>query len=227
MHRIYLATLTALFSFMAAVAAETQQSHVNFDIWFVNDLVEDLSKDDFSERERATLRLIALGPIVVQEINEHISIERLDAEARERLERVKRDAEFALLTTFESATAEYERIVNEVLELDAGRYAQLVLEKRARADRLLERLEAMSAAQNRSRTLADLLVATGERLYSAPGSIARTPALRFAIADLQSAVYFYELSLSTQPDQPGLRMAHSRAVTLLGSARWADNPRFE
>jgi VIT1/CCC1 family predicted Fe2+/Mn2+ transporter len=136
MHRIYLATLTALFSFMAAVAAETQQSHVNFDIWFVNDLVEDLSKDDFSERERATLRLIALGPIVVQEINEHISIERLDAEARERLERVKRDAEFALLTTFESATAEYERIVNEVLELDAGRYAQLVLEKRARAESL-------------------------------------------------------------------------------------------
>lgn len=230
MRQVFLATLTAVLSFVAAFAAETQQSRLNIDIWFVSDLVEQLSKDDFSEREQATLRLIALGPAVVREIDEHISVERLDAEARERIERVKRDAEFALLTTFEAAAAEYEKFASEVLVLSAKQYTTLIAENRASADRLLTRLESLARAQNRSHALADLLFSTGKRLYNSPVSVARSPALRCAIADLQSAIYFYEQALNTQTDprdQSALRVAHASAVTLLGSARWLDNPRFE
>ena len=86
--------------------AETTASF-NLDIWNVRDLVSDLSKENFADREQATRRLIALGSAVIPEIANVSEGAHLDVETRERLNRINRDAAFAEFDTVESASSEY------------------------------------------------------------------------------------------------------------------------
>jgi hypothetical protein len=227
MNPSYVATLIAVFSLVPVFASETQQRSINFDIWYVPELVQELSKENFFEREEATRRLIALGPAVISEINTQVHFERADAETRERLLRVLRDAEFAHLSTFEIAAAEYERLAEDIAGLNPEKQSTLFEEKRARADRVLARMESLPVAGDRDWRIADLLATTGELLFRATTSTSRTPTLRCAIADLQSAIYLYEKAQLRSPGNSALSTAMNRASALLGSAQWMDTPRFE
>jgi hypothetical protein len=208
-------------------ATESLQSAINLDIWLVADLVQDLSKENFTDREQATRRLIALGPAVISEINEHLGTEHMDAETRERLSRVLRDVELAHLGTFTHACREYERLSEEIASLNPESHGALIAKKRERADRILARMEAMPVEGDRGLQLAEMLESTGSTLFRSPGCAAQAAILRYAITDLQSAILLYEQALVKTPGNPALSASLNRTAALLGSARWLDNPRFE
>jgi len=200
---------------------------INLDIWLVSDLIQDLSKDDFADRELATQRLIALGTAVLPEINEVSDGARLDAETRERLNRVARDAQYAHLTTVSAAASEYERLIDAIAVMDPRSQMPAIEIARGRADRVLERIEALVSPDQRNRILAELLSATGARLFRSRYCEKQTLALRFAINDLQLSLYCYGQVLERQPREPQAEEGQRRTATLLGSARWLESSNFE
>lgn len=207
--------------------AERTASATNLDIWLVRDLIQDLSKDNFADREQATQRLIALGTAVIPEIKEAADGAHLDAETQERLNRVSRDAYYAHLTTVSAATAEYERLIGEIASLNPRDASARIEQCRAHADRVLERVEAMVPADQRNRILADLLSVSGGRLFRSRFCDRQTPALHYAINDLQLSLYCYGQILERHPHEPAAEEGQRRTATLLGSARWMESSSFE
>lgn len=208
-------------------SAENTSPSFNLDIWLVRDLIQDLSKDNFADREHATQRLIALGTAVLPEIGEASDGAHLDAETRERLNRVSRDAQYAHLTTVSAAAEAYERLTDEIAVLNPREQAARIEECRSRADRVLERIEAMVPPDQRNRILAELLSATGGRLFRSRFCDRQMPALGFAINDLQLSLYCYGRFLERHPRDSVAEDGQRQTASLLGSARWMESSKFE
>lgn len=227
MRKVFALILIPLINCGLVWSAENSSFTFNPDIWLVRDLIEDLSKDNFAEREQATQRLIALGTAVLPEIGAASDGAHLDAETRERLDRVSRDAQYAHLTTVSAAAAEYERLMDTIVVLDPREQMPRIEQCRSRADRILERIEAMISPDHRNRILAELLSTTGGRLFRSPYCDKQSPALRFAINDLQLSLYCYGQFLERHPRDSAAQEGQRQAATLLGSARWMESAKFE